>query len=36
MPISAEELIDKSIDQRARGRYDEALVSALAAVELDE
>lgn len=35
MPLSAEELVDKSKDQRGRKRPEEALVSALAAVESD-
>ena len=35
MPLSADELIDKSRNQRKRKRHDEALVSALAAVESD-
>lgn len=35
MPLSTEELIQKCIDQRTRGRHEEALVSALAAVESD-
>jgi tetratricopeptide (TPR) repeat protein len=36
MPLTSEELIQKSRDQRARGRLDEALVSALAAVDADK
>jgi tetratricopeptide (TPR) repeat protein len=35
MPLSTDELIEKCIDQRNRGRYEEALVSALAAAESD-
>jgi tetratricopeptide (TPR) repeat protein len=35
MPLSTDELIEKCVDQRTRGRYEEALVSALAAVESD-
>lgn len=35
MPLSTDALIEKCIDQRARGRYEEALVSALTAVESD-
>lgn len=35
MPLSVGELIEKAKDQRGRKRYEEALVSALAAVELD-
>ena len=35
MSLSAEELIEKSRDQWKRGRYDESLISALAAVDLD-
>lgn len=35
MVLGVNELIEKSKDQRGRKRYDEALVSALAAVEQD-
>lgn len=35
MPLSADELIEKAQDQRKRKRPEEALVSALAAVEAD-
>lgn len=35
MPLSTDELIEKCIDQRTRGRFEEALVSALAAIESD-
>lgn len=35
MPLSVDELIEKSREQRGRKRYEEALVSALAAVEQD-
>lgn len=36
MPLSTDEFIKKCVDQRTRGRYDEALVTALAAVESDK
>lgn len=36
MPLTSDELIEKSKEQRKRKRYEEALVSALAAVEADE
>jgi len=36
MALTAEELVAKSADQRKRGRFDEALISSLAAVEADE
>ena len=36
MPLSVEELIEKAKEQRSRKRYEEALVSALAAVKQDE
>ncbi len=36
MPLTVEELLSKSKEQRGRKRYEEALVSALAAVEQDE
>ena len=35
MALTADDLIEKAIDQRNRKRYDEALVSGLAAVELE-
>lgn len=35
MPLSVEELIEKSKDQRKRNRTEEALVSALAAIEAE-
>lgn len=31
MPLTTKELLDKAIDQRTRGRFEEALVSAIAA-----
>lgn len=36
MRPTSQELIDKSSDQRTAGRYEEALLSALAAVDADE
>lgn len=36
MPVSVNELIEKSIDQRSRGQLEEALLSALAAVGADK
>lgn len=36
MPLNVEELIEKSKEQRGRKRYEEALVSALAAAEQDD
>lgn len=36
MPLTTEELIEKSKEQRGRKRYEEALVSALAAVAQDD
>lgn len=36
MPMSVDELIEKAKEQRGRKRYEEALVSALAAVEQDD
>lgn len=35
MPLSVDDLIEKAKEQRGRKRYEEALVSALAAVEQD-
>ena len=35
MPLSVDDLIEKSKDQRSRDRFDEALVSALSAVGAD-
>lgn len=36
MPFSVDELIEKARNQWGRQRYDESLISALAAVELDD
>jgi tetratricopeptide (TPR) repeat protein len=36
MPLSAEELVERAIDQRKRGRLEEALATALAATQADE
>lgn len=35
MPLTADELIEKAVDQRKRHRYEEALVSSIAATEAD-
>lgn len=36
MPLTVEQLIEKSIDQRKRNRLDEALISAMAAIDADQ
>jgi len=35
MPLSAEELVQRAIDQRKRGRLDESLAAAIAATQAD-